>query len=98
MNEQKEIDRSQPTIDLNNPPPGQKWAIGLEEEEHPADRKMRIVREVLLFVVALGVVGMICVYAWETLHSATASPDAQKWAFATLTALGSAVVTYLFKK
>jgi hypothetical protein len=99
MSEHKEQDKSKPAIDLNNlTTVGQKWSISLEEEEHPADRSMRIAREVALLLVALGIVGAICFYAWETLHSPNASQDAQKWAFATLTGLASAVVTYLFKK
>ncbi len=77
-------------------------------EEHPDDRSVRLKAEaratliehcksVVLFVVVLVVVlalGGLCVYV--VFFDKTATPDAQRWAQTSLTALASGSISFLF--
>lgn len=86
------------SIDLNSPPPGHKFNVSVESVESDGERKVRLFKDVVLFVVALIFVAIIVWYCFHTLISADASPDAKRWAQSVLSAATGGLSGYLIKK
>jgi hypothetical protein len=86
------------SIDLNSPPPGHKFNISVERDETDGERKVRLFKDVALFVVALIFVSIIVWYCFHTLILADASPDAKRWAQSVLSAAVGGLSGYLIKK
>ena len=86
------------TIDLNTPPPGHKFNVSVEREESEGDRKVRLFKDVALFVVALLFVSLVAWLCFSTLTSATASADEKKWAMSVLSAATGGIIGYLVRK
>lgn len=86
------------TIDLNSPPPNHKFKVSVEREETEAERKVRLFKDVALFVVALVFVSILVWFCFSTLTSASASPDEKKWAMSVLSAAAGGIIGYLVRK
>ena len=85
-------------IDLNSPPPNHKFSVSVEREEAREELRVRLFKEVALFVVALGFVVLIAWLCLDTLRSATATGDEKKWAMSVLSAAAGGIVGFLVRK
>lgn len=86
------------TIDLNAPPPNHKFNVSVEREETDGERRVRLFKDVALFVVALGFVALVVWLCFSTLTSTTASADEKKWAMSVLSAAAGGIIGYLVRK
>lgn len=86
------------TIDLNSPPPNHTYKIGVEREETNGERRVRLFKDVALFLVGVGFVVLIGWLCYGTLVSATASADEKKWAMSVLSAATGGIIGYLVRK
>jgi hypothetical protein len=86
------------TIDLNSPPPNHKYSVSVECEETAGERRIRLFKDVALFVVAVGFVVMIVSLCYSTLSSSAASAEEKKWAMSVLSAATGGVIGYLVRK
>ncbi len=86
------------SIDLTNPPRNHNYAFSVEREETPGERRVRLFKDVALFVVALIFVAVMSVLCIFTVTSSTATPDDKKWATSLLSAATAGIVGYLVKK
>lgn len=86
------------TIDLNSPPPNHKFNVSVEREETEAERRVRLFKDVALFVVALLFVSVVVWLCFSTLTNAAASPDEKKWAMSVLSAATGGIIGYLVRK
>lgn len=86
------------SIDLNSPPPNHTYSVSIEREETDGERRVRLFKEVALFVVAIGFVGLIAWLCVRTLLSATATPEEKKWAMSVISAATGGVIGYLLRK
>jgi hypothetical protein len=85
-------------IDLNTPPPNHKYSVSVEREETAAERRVRLFKDVVLFVVAVGFVILIVWLCFSTLQDNNSSTDATKWAMSVLSAAAGGLVGYLVRK
>ncbi|GKT25079.1 hypothetical protein [Acidovorax sp. SUPP3334] len=86
------------TIDLNSPPPNHKFSVSVEREETDGERRVRLFKDVALFVVAVGFVVLLVVLCYSTLSSSTATAEEKKWAMSVLSAATGGIIGYLIKK
>ena len=86
------------SIDLNSPPPWHEFGISVERLETEGERKVRLFKDVVLFVVAIIFMLIIVENCFHTLVSAETSPDAKRWAQSVLSALVGGLSGYLIKK
>ncbi|MEK9141042.1 MAG: hypothetical protein AAB308_08330 [Nitrospirota bacterium] len=86
------------TIDLNTPPPNHKYTVSIEREETDGERKVRLFKDIALFVVALLFVLLVVWLCYSTLTSASASADEKKWAMSVLSAATGGIIGYLVRK
>lgn len=86
------------TIDLNNPPPNHKYSVSVDREETPAERGVRLFKEVAVFALAIAFVLMIAYVCYATLMGTTATADEKKWAMSVLSACAAGLIGYLVKK
>lgn len=85
-------------IDLNTPPPGHKFSVSVDKEETPGERGVRLFKEVVFFLVAVGFVGMVAVLCYSTLTSSAATAEEKKWAMGILSGAAGGVIGYLVRK
>jgi hypothetical protein len=85
-------------IDLSAPPPNHKYSVNIEREETAGERKVRLFKDVALFLTALAFVGLIVYVCVDTLHSTTAGADEKKWAMSVLSAAAGGIIGYLVRK
>jgi len=86
------------TIDLNNPPPGHRYRVLVDREETPAERAVRLAKDVGVFLLAIVFVGSIYWLAYSTVISPTAGVEEKKWAMSILSAGAAGLVGYLVRK
>jgi len=86
------------TIDLNSPPPNHKFSVTIDREETGADRRVRLFKDVALFLVAVSFVVLIAWLCYSTLLSTTATADEKKWAMSVLSAATGGIIGYLVRK
>ena len=86
------------SIDLNSPPPNHKFSVSIDREETEGERRVRLFKDVALFVVAIGFVVLIVMLCYSTLSSATASADEKKWAMSVISAAAGGIIGYLVRK
>jgi flagellar biogenesis protein FliO len=84
-------------IDLNNPPPNHKFSVSVEKEESPGDQKVRLFKDVGLFIVAIGFVVLIAWICYSTLMASTSSAEEKKWAMSALSAATAGLIGYLVR-
>lgn len=87
-------------LDLTNPPADHQLTVKLEAAEKPLDQRVRLVKDLLLFVFALGVVGALLYICAQTVLSPNpaVTADEKKWAMSIITAIAGGLVGYLVKK
>ena len=86
------------SIDLNQPPPGHKFDVSIEKEESVAERRVRLFKDVALFVAALGLVALVAIYCFRALLDPTSTADEKKWAMSVLAAATGGLRGYLVRK
>ncbi len=86
------------TIDLNSPPPNHKFSVSVDREETVAERRVRLFKDVTLFLVAIAFVVLIAWLCYATLASTTSSPEEKKWAMSVLSAATGGIIGYLIRK
>jgi hypothetical protein len=86
------------TIDLNTPPPNHKYSVSVEREETTGEMRVRLFKDIVLFLMAIGFVILIMWLCFSTLKDINASADAKKWAMSVLSAAAGGIVGYLVKK
>lgn len=86
------------SIDLDQPPPNHKFAVSIDREESLAERNVRLFKDVVLFVVAIGFVLLIVWLCYSTVASTAATADEKKWAMSVLSAAAGGIVGYLVRK
>ena len=85
-------------LDLSKPPPNHQVSVSVEREETRGERAVRLFKEVVIFLVAIGFVLLIVFLCYETLTSSTTTPDEKKWAMSVLSAAAGGIIGYLVKK
>jgi hypothetical protein len=85
-------------FDLNNIPPNHNFDIKLSKEEDSADKNIRRIKDIVVFLLAIGLVVSICYMCFETLHSQSASQEEKKWAMSIFSATAAGIIGYLLKK
>ena len=85
-------------IDLNAPPPNHKFSVSIEREESEGDRRVRLFKDVALFLVAIAFVLLITWLCYSTLTSPSASAEDKKWAMSLLSAATGGIVGYLLRR
>lgn len=85
-------------IDLNQPPPNHTFKVSVDREETDGERRVRLFKDVALFVVALGFVIMIAGLCYSTLLSAAADAEEKKWAMSILSGITGGLIGYLIRK
>ena len=86
------------TIDLNTPPPNHKFSVSVEREETAGERRVRLFKDVVIFLTSIAFVGMIAWLCVSTLFSPSASADEKKWAMSVLSAAAGGIIGYLVRK
>jgi len=86
------------SIDLNSPPPNHKFSVSIDREETEGERRVRLFKDMALFVVAIGFVVLIVMLCYSTLSSATATADEKKWAMSVISAAAGGIIGYLVRK
>jgi hypothetical protein len=86
------------TIDLNTPPPNHKFSVSVEREETTGERRVRLFKDVALFLVALAFVVLIVWLCYSTLSSPNAAAEEKKWAMSVLSAAAGGIIGYLVRK
>ena len=86
------------TIDLSAPPPNHKFKVASEREETADERRVRLFKDVALFVVAIAFVVLIAWLCYSTLSSPSATPEEKKWAMSVLSAATGGIIGYLVRK
>lgn len=87
-----------PTYDLSATPAGHTYTATVKPEESAKDPWARIFRETVLFIAALGFVGMLAWICFGTVQSGTATAEEKKWAMSFLTGAAGGLVGYLVRK
>ena len=86
------------TLDFNAPPPNHKVSVSVEREETIGEQRVRLFKDVVLFLVAVGFVIVVVGLCLATLQSAQASADEKKWAMSVLSAATGGIIGYLVRK
>jgi len=86
------------TLDLNNLPPDLRYRVTLDREETRAERNVRLIKELGVFLFAAVFVGGIYWLAFNTVTSPSASAEEKKWAMSVLAAGAAGLVGYLVRK
>jgi len=84
-------------IDLNNPQPDYHYSLPVSREEAPAERNVRLIKELGVFALAVVFVSAIFWLAYSTVTSPTAGEE-KKWAMSVLSAGAAGLVGYLVRK
>lgn len=86
------------TIDLNSPPPNHKFSVSVDREETGSERGVRLFKDVVLFLVAVGFVLLIVWLCTTTLTTASTSAEEKKWAMSILSGAAGGIIGYLVRK
>ncbi len=86
------------TINLNKPPPNHQYKVSIEREEAQIEQRVRLFKDLTLFIVAIGFVLLIAALCLNTLQDKSASVEAQKWAMSILSAATGGLIGYLVRK
>lgn len=86
------------TIDLKSPPPNHQFSVSVVREETAAEIRVRLFKDVALFVTAIGFVLVITFLCYGTLVSSNATAEEKKWAMSFLSAAAGGLIGYLVRK
>ena len=84
------------TVDLNDLPANA--TLSIAREETTGERRVRLFKDVTLFLLAIALVVAIVVLCVHTLLTPDASADSQKWAMSLLTGAAGGLIGYLVRK
>lgn len=85
-------------IDFQNPPADHKYKFSFEPNEATADRNVRLFKDVVVFLLAVGFVLLIVWLCVSTVWSASAQAEEKKWAMSILSAAAGGIIGYLIRK
>jgi hypothetical protein len=85
-------------VDFQNPPAEHNYKFSFEPKEPSADRNVRLFKDVVVFVLAVGFVRLIVWLCVTTVISASAQPEETKWAMSILSAAAGGLIGYLIRK
>jgi hypothetical protein len=85
-------------LDLNAPPPNHTLSVTVAREEKTSERNVRLIKDAVLFAVAICFVIGLAILCLYTLMSNVATADDKKWAQSFLTAAAGGIVGYLVRK
>ena len=86
------------TLDLDNPPPNHRYTVKVDPEETDGERRVRLTKDLLVFLLAVGFVVVIAGICVWTVLGGTAGADEKKWAMSILSAATGGLVGYLIRK
>jgi len=85
-------------IDFNNPPPNYRYKVSVDRDETPAERMVRLGKDVVVFLLAVLFVGAIYWLYYSTITSPTATGEQKNWAMSILSGGAGGLVGYLVRK
>lgn len=85
-------------IDLNNPPANYRYKVSVDRDETPAERGVRLVKDLVLFLLAVLFVVAINWLCYNAIISPASSAEEKKWAMSILSASAGGLVGYLVRK
>ena len=85
-------------IDLNSPPPNHRYTVSVNREDTPAELAVRLIKELVIFFLAVVFVGAIYWLSYDTVINPTAGAEEKKWAMSVLSAGAAGLVGYLVRK
>ena len=85
-------------LNINDPPEGHQYNLSLEPKESFSERRVRLFKDVMLFLVAIGFVVIIVWLCLGTLQDPASSAEAKKWAMSVLSAATGGILGYLVRK
>ena len=86
------------TLNFGAPPDNHKFSIAVSPVEPQADRMVRLAKDFIFFLFALGLVGTVLWLSVRTTLDAGASADEKKWAMSVLSAAAGGVIGWLVKR
>ncbi len=86
------------TIDLNNPPPNHRYKVDVAPEETPGERSVRLTKDLMVFLLAVGFVIVLAYFCVSTVLNAAAGQDEKKWAMSVLSAISGGLIGYIVRK
>ena len=87
-----------PLLDLSKPLAGHQYKASLDREEYPSERYVRLFKDVVVFLLAVILVGIVAFLCCKALLVPGTQPDEQKWAMSILSAMVGGLVGYLVKR
>jgi len=85
-------------IDLDNPPPNYRYRVSVDRDETPAERGVRLAKDMVVFLLAVLFVGAIYWLCFHSVTSPTATADGKKWAMSILSGEAGGLIGYLVRK
>jgi hypothetical protein len=85
-------------IDLNNPLADYRYKVSVERDETPAERAVRLAKDLVVFLLAVLSVGAIYWLCFNSVTSSTSSGEEKKWAMSILSGGAGGLVGYLVRK
>lgn len=86
------------TLDFSNPPSDHVYNASVGPAESVGDRRVRLFKDVVLFLVAIAFVVLITWLCFSTLTSPIATAEEKKWAMSALSAAAGGIIGYLVRK
>jgi hypothetical protein len=87
-----------PPADLSKPPPNHVYKASVEREEYASERFVRLFKDLVVFLAAIFLSGVIAWLCCRALISPSVNPDEQKWAMSILSGMMGGIVGYLVKR
>jgi hypothetical protein len=75
-----------------------KFSVSVEQEETTGERHVRLINDVVLFIVAISAVVLIAWLCYSTLSAANTTAEEKKWAMSVLSAVTGGIIGYLVHK
>jgi hypothetical protein len=85
-------------LDLQSPSADHKYKFSVEPNEATADRNVRLFKDVVVFLLAVGFVLLIVWLCVSTVVSASAQAEEKKWAMSILSAAAGGLIGYRIRK
>ena len=85
-------------IDLNNPLANYRYKVSVERDKTPAERTVRLAKDMMVFLLAVLFVGAIYWLCFNSVTSPASSGEEKKWAMSILSGGAGGLVGYLVRK
>ncbi|WGF90567.1 hypothetical protein [Marinivivus vitaminiproducens] len=92
----KDVDKT--TLDISQPASGKGYDVKISPEESLGERRVRLFKDVVMFLVAVGFAVLIVSLCYATLTSPDTSADEKKWAMSVLSAATGGIIGYLIRR